>query len=234
MLCYNYIIKLVLKQRKNIMQISSPKLLTLRQMAAIKELDRGAKKPLDASAVMDIVGVISGLKPVTLQVRGDVDPGVLRRIGLKRVRIDRDRFAVSWQRSLAKEFAEAFSDCTKGGMLTKRAHRRIGALLGYPHTATEYFLRRLSTVGTKNELPMVKVKAAQYTVDEWFMQIVLSPDNYTQELELYSYPLKQAMKQLAPHSYALLRRQAFRDRLEHRARALVGRNLNDSFSVQFV
>lgn len=80
----------------------------------------------------------------------------------------------------------------------------IGALLGYPVTAAEYFLRRLHTMGTPNELPAIELSVLSPVQDEYFSGLVFSPDYYKDEIMAYCLPLEDATRKLMPKTYKKL------------------------------
>lgn len=88
--------------------------------------------------------------------------------------------------------------------VNKTLERAIGKLLGYPPTATEYYIKRLVMLEKSGELPDMFEPPLDDPIKH-FCWLILSPDNYADEVEAYARPLMEATKKFAPKTYAIIR-----------------------------
>ena len=95
------------------------------------------------------------------------------------------------------------------------AERRIGALLGYPTTATDYYLKRSATMNTSEQLPMIDPDDVSF--HPIYSGFVMSPEHYSEEIEAYCTPLERAVQQLTPLFHEVLEHDKDELRAEHSA-----------------
>ena len=188
--------------------------LTAEVLSSIDALDRlgsSESNPLQACEVASTIGVFTGIKPASLVVdlhignekkRSEYEE-IVSRLGLSMARVpEKNYWIVSRHQEIIDELSTTLDRYHQGNHGDDATEHRIGKLLGYPETATSYFIERWNSMDTPGELPVVDVDLL--SDDEPFVQIVLSPDNYEAELEGYVRPLKRAVKELAPKSYELI------------------------------
>ncbi len=156
--------------------------------------------------ITDVIGVLVGLKPVAF-VGGnkqDIDSDLLRRLGLSLAQWPEKHLVyVSKDRVLAHRLAELHKKVWGSNALYPSENREIGKLLGYPETATEYFIKRLKTLDSGNPLSVFIPKETENTASAYFQNLILSPDNYKKELAEYCEPLEAAVREFAPKTYAV-------------------------------
>lgn len=195
--------------------------LTKQQRTALASLDKTSKSITTSSRNIDIIGVLVGIKPATFfyvdtpEEVTRLEP-LVRSLGLVYLSLDiPGTFVVSRTKQTGAEFYKAYHQRDKAGKFTTKAHKEIGQLLGYPKTSTEYFLKRLKSMFTDAELPMVFSRSTEGTVSEYFCQFVMSPEYYQNELEVYQKPLEAATKELLPNTYTYLTKRSRKDRLRN-------------------
>lgn len=161
-----------------------------------------------ANEVTDLIGVLYGIKPTAfldfVPFRDDQASiyETIGKLGIIAVTVpitpcssESELVIVSYDAILAHEAAAAaLRQC---GRDDDDADRRLGRLLGYPATATEYYLKRRATIGTPHELPT----CGTTHINRHFAQFVLSPDNLEEEMRQYAHPLARAVKRAAPETY---------------------------------
>lgn len=201
--------------------------LSAEQRVVLASLDSATTDSVEAAELMDIAGVLGGVKPAAL-LHGDiVDRESVVRLGLKTMGAYNGCFVASFDEELSATFVSVFNDQrTPEGELTDDAHRNIGAMLGYPETSTEYFIARAKSFDGPDQLPMVMPRSIRNTPTENVHQLILSPDNYKEELESYVLPLEKAMQEFAPHSYVLMEKE----RRHGRLRRQMGRKIRTLFT----
>lgn len=149
----------------------------------------------------DIVGVFIGLKQaaiIDLRLFEAVDiHRITGKLGLKTKDHTNLPITVVSRDDEALDVIDSF--LTGSDDISTEAHIRIGELLGYLPTATEYFIKRLPTVNTPYQLPWAELP--EDDIRNKFAYMVLSPDNFQQELEDYVHPLADAVRLLAPNTY---------------------------------
>lgn len=192
------------------------------QKIALKNLDKSTHTTRQALNLIDIVGVISGIKSAALVEYDATQETLTKWTGLIYERSISDMAVVSFSSDIANKLLalHKLGRTDKSG----QTDRAIGKLLGYPETATEYFLKRLPTVmrAVKDQLPVVIPAASLDTVQGSFQQFILSPEAWAEEIAAYSVPLEVAMRELTPRSYQILKRQAQRDRWSKRMKNVIG------------
>lgn len=188
---------------------------------ALRELNRLARKyrrdvPA-VSSLMDVVGVLADIKPAALIDRKDVPVSLLLQLGLtyETTAAVEHLLYVSQSQAKAKRLATLHAKVF-GRKLSPHKEREIGKLLGYPKTSTGYFIKRWSTIGTFEELPMIHVVDTEYTASAYYQQLILSPDNWKEELAAYCEPLEAAVQALAPQVHAVFERMARAEARQHR------------------
>lgn len=191
--------------------------LTDGQRTILAEMDTGGPESgpeeLRGEELSMIAGVMVGLKPVAL-IGGNMKgagPEELRALGLHLRRQDdgtsRDRatYVVSKSAELA-DLARAFLVGVErrqqsGDWLNDEDQHQIGRLLGYPETATDYFIHRLRVQdSTGRWLP-----AGKDAIDPAlarFAGLVLSPgETGLAEVQSYVVPLAEATRLCFPDTY---------------------------------
>lgn len=159
--------------------------------------------------MIDIVGVIAGLKPAAFIGGNDaVSTQVIEyieRLGLKHVSWPEKRLLyISFDQQHVERLAALHRVVWGKNATFPDENREIGTLLGYPRTATEYFLKRLTSLSTGTPLPQYMPEGIEGTVRDNFYQLVLSPDNYQEEVRAYCEPLEATVREFAPKTHAAL------------------------------
>lgn len=216
-------------------------ILSESERAALSSFDQMATNTLEAGTVMDVVGVVAGVKPAALLYDGLEDLDILKNVGLYVSLIDGETpmYAISRDLTLAEELQGLMMNQSQGESEDfAEKHARIGRLLGYPTTGTDYFVRRFQTMNSEN-LPMIRLKQSKGTVDASFQQLILSPEHYKDEVRQYSEPLQAAVKELAPHSYAIFESAARKERIARKMNRFLKflpgvKSMDDSYPVRYV
>ncbi|MDB5180895.1 MAG: hypothetical protein JWO54_657 [Candidatus Saccharibacteria bacterium] len=178
-------------------------LLNAEQKEALHLIDTVPVSINRGRAVMELVGVVAGIKSAADLEREDFDIELIDALGLAYDLYSDKYFTVSWDKKLSQELSSLFLQ-RQPKDIKESTERRIGKLLGYPETATEYYIRRMKTINTPNKLPSVKPRSLKGTVTDLFHMFVLSPDHTQQEIDTYVKPLEAAVKALTPNAYGLL------------------------------
>lgn len=201
---------------------------------ALLELDNLSRKAKGdmalAADIVDVIGVLAGIKPAAFIGGNELVVGndLLSRLGLVCATSKiKNIVYVSFDKEKAERLASLHELVWGKNAEYANENREIGRLLGYPVTATEYFLHRLSVYGTTEELPIVRVKRTKDTVSEHFQSLILSPEHYDQELAAYSEPLEKATRLLAPRTYAMIKRAATKERFKKHFDRLISRDAAD-------
>jgi hypothetical protein len=156
---------------------------------------------------VDIVGVLADVKPASVVSYNPELLDVLWKLDLSTCPFGYEpglveRMTVSKDQHLAEELADLFVNNYDG----EDRNREIGTLLGYPASATEYFVKRRLTLEKDSELPMVIPADLTGTVRKEFCQFNLSPENWREEVEKYAVPLEEAVRNLTPETYRRIER----------------------------
>lgn len=213
-------------------------LLNPEQKQALATIDSESTALGHVQGTTELVGVIAGIKPAALiRIEEIADPTLIEKVGLSYVLMDSDHFAVSRDMQLSLQLQDDFDNQRDlEGYLTDEGHRRIGKLLGYPETATDYFIDRSSTIHTDAELPMVLPKSLKGTTTDYFHQFILSPNNYQKEIDEHVKPLEIAVKTLTPLTYKMIEELTNREhRMENRRKSLtkkVGAHLGNLLGIK--
>ena len=183
--------------------------LTPEVMTALREFD--ATDDLSVGNAVNVIGVFSGIKPTTVISEGgvgDSSRSIMNRMGLVFCDVNAETTVLSRY----QELADTMADLCKKDALKYRSHddvrtqRSVGKLLGFPETATEYFVERRKIYNDTGVL----TPAIEFPGFEWsgvnggmdnFRQFILSPDHAREEVEQYSEPLRQAVEIMTPHLY---------------------------------
>lgn len=165
------------------------------------------------SQVVNVLGTFAGIKPVSLITRdaslsnkADAQfSDAMSKMGLTEVPfINPNGGALLTAVSRHKELATALRDEFWGDFESDAAQYRIGALLGYPESATDHYIWRLNQEKMTGKLP----EGVNHGGKRAFTQFVLSPDNYEQELQAYSKPLEEVVSTMLPKTYSRIENQA--------------------------
>lgn len=227
--------------------------LTLDQQEALTALDSAASmdKALRACDLEGVVGVLAGIKPSTI-VNSEIG-GLVAGYGVKREHIEGlglsynepedGQFAISRHQELADALSYNFVEGIWNNAGDRnQAHVQIGRLLGYPATATNYFIERLRSIDdtVDKQLPIIEPKILQGTTSEKFCNFILSPTHWRQEIDAYVLPLEQAMREFAPITYKVIENEVNRRRMINKIRRFVGmravpsRTYSQSVAIQVV
>lgn len=175
--------------------------------------------------VAETAGVIAGVKPAaivapTLSFKDKRSVQqyrqVLKDLGLQslpvrdtggwNIVVSRDKAVLKELKSALEVVDKLFQDSIAAGanehggfQISDEHEKTIGRLLGYPPTATEYFIRRMRTMSTPGELPIIESKLTDNR--RFFENFILSPDHYDDEVRAYITPFEQAVHELTPKTY---------------------------------
>lgn len=205
---------------------ATPPRKTAEFVAAMERLDAYAAACTstgEQARIIEIIGVIAGVKPAAYvevapigqaEVEAIDVVSLFRSLGLHwRILSDGQAMVVARKKKLIDGLTEALEE--EGGGRSEAAERRIGVLLGYPLTATDYYLRRSATMGTDHQLPMVAGDDVPF--HPVYGGFVVSPEHYQDELQAYCQPLEAAVRELAPALYVALTESYEGERAEHAA-----------------
>lgn len=179
--------------------------LDIEQQEVLNLIDAETQTIKQANGVIDLVGVIAGIKPVAFLDKDQVNADLINAMGISCQAIDEESYAISRDENLGLQLKEVFlSRQGESGAASDEWYRQFGTLLGYPDTAIDYYIKRMPTVFTDTPLPFVEPDSIEGTTTNYFNQLVLSPDNYEAELDEYVKPLEAAVKKLAPKTYEFI------------------------------
>lgn len=169
--------------------------------SALETLDR-LSCGVPTGDITDIVGVLSGIKPAAMVEHRPQLIEVAEKFDLsvKFFKYESEPvggMTISRDPYLAAELAELFQN----GWEADDRCRRIGTLLGYPRSATDYYIRRRHTIGKEDELPMILPESIMGTVRKEFCQFNLSPEHWREEIDGYAMPLEKAVRDLTPETF---------------------------------
>ncbi len=180
--------------------------LSDKQKAALRALDRTSTNGFNGGCVVDIVGVFAGVKPAAFIELGAKLQPLIEALGLVYVPIDNEVGVTSRLVELAEELSVTMQSMWKAKDDNTEDNKKIGALLGYPATATDYYIRRLPTMHTDKALPIIDTPVGPGVPNDYYVQFILSPDYYESEIEQYVVPLEAAAKEFAPKTHKLYER----------------------------
>ena len=185
-------------------------------MPLITPVDPNALTALDSLAtahgehiaydITDIVGVLVGLKPVAMignnSKAPDITTALVEKLGLKHASWpEKNLTYVSFNQENADRMAQLHTVVWGANAAHPDENREIGALLGYPVTATDYFIRRLTSFEAGVPLPIVEIDEPADSVSQYFCSLILSPEHAKEEISAYCKPLEEAVQEFAPTTY---------------------------------
>jgi hypothetical protein len=189
-----------------------------------------ARPTIAADRLSCIVGVLIDIKPACVIDFNPIDAkdmslkefeNFLKKLGLEYIYEKTDlntdfdiKFTHTYFISKEKETAELLVDAERelydhfstdepNSPVIKIIHRKIGRLLGYPETATDWFLVRCE-----------KMDAGEMADDEVFKDLqkfhhfIHSRNNSEEEFEEYDRPIHEAMEKFTPISAKLMREES--------------------------
>lgn len=181
------------------------------KLLALEELD--SFEGYDPRGVIDIVGVLGGLKPTAIVARPNDEPSVIKledlmqRLGLAYAGIDdleqARSFAVSYYPELASILAELSPRLRDPQGFDERAHRQAGKLLGYPEKSIEHFIARSKhDIQTGKRTPIIDKRTQGIDPEMMpFVDIILDSESAREEAKRYGEPLRRLVEVMAPSTY---------------------------------
>lgn len=183
--------------------------ITPEMLSAMEWFDDSVGNIFQAYDYADIIGVVAGIKPATV-VNLDTLVGsslterdavaLLADMGLE-VQSHINTFGY---RLLAVSRHSAINNLLVDSLYikTRTAQQTVGRCLGYPTTATEFYIRRTleSDAGSKPPAPDIPLDPRGGN----FTQLILSPEHYEEEIQAYSEPLRRAVEVMAPNTYRII------------------------------
>lgn len=188
-------------------------ILTLETMRGVRELDTlggDMNRPDVVSAeVTTAIGVFASIKPAGIVGLEELEyagvnceqfAGAIDMMGLQSVMaagLDGSLLLmISRHKELAEELRAMLPE-NNTNLANEQYQYKMGALLGYPVTSTEYFLKRVRTYEETGEWPEYPNRPYMTA----YSQLIFSPDHFEEELASYSLPLEEAVKVIAPQTY---------------------------------
>lgn len=182
--------------------------MTEAQRQVLHEFDSSLKTSREADTAISVAGVLSGVKPGALieDLQNVVWPERFKKMGIWYTPV---AMPAEWRGqagviSRSSAVADELSQIVPDRIPDPARDARIGELLGFPPSATAHYSKRLVTYGTPGELPAGQGDRHNDTIEFYFAQLVLSPDNYNEEMESYVRPLQKATQLLTPRAYKIL------------------------------
>ena len=193
-------------------------------------VEKCARPVIGADRLSCIIGVIIGIKPSCVIDFNPIDvknmdlkefERLLKKLGLEfiyeKTELDTDfdiKFTHTYFISKKKETAEMlfdaehelydhFSTDEPNSPVIKIIHRRIGRLLGYPETATDWFLVRCEKMD-KDEMDEDEI----FKDLQKYHHFIHSRTNDEEEFEEYDKPIHEAMEKYTPLSAKLMREES--------------------------
>lgn len=198
------------------------------QRESLQRFDSSLKTVKEAAVAVSVAGVLSGVKPGALleELPRTIQSQQIRELGLYYVPIEA---LFDWPGEVgpgviarSSAVADELSQLAVTRMPDTARDARFGELLGFPSTATEYYSRRMSSVGTPWELPMGQGALHDDKIENYFAQLVLSPEHYEDEMKMYVRPLQRSMQALMPHTYAILEKRVNKQQKDSMLRKVAG------------
>ena len=165
--------------------------------------------------IIDTVGVIADIKPAALLTGEEPTLGLLARTqGLHSVSAG-SPYPAGTATIIAKDLnlAEYLQTLlVESTILRHEGHssddqdREIGRILGYPKTATDYFIRRRLYCQAHRRYPDERWREQIPLFHQRVASFVFSPKHWPEEIEEYSAKLAEATRLYAPHTHASLLR----------------------------
>ena len=161
--------------------------------------------------MIDTVGVVADIKPAALLEGDHATVEALAHIeGIYSVALDYPDATgkvISKDPDLAKHLQSLLVDsrilCDEG-YIPDDQHREIGRILGYPRTATDYFIERAKHRRTHRRYPNEAWLEAVPLFHRHIAGFIFSPNHYPEEIEEYSAKLAEALRAYAPNTYRSL------------------------------
>ena len=172
--------------------------LTPGQMKAMEQLDRTIIGRAGLEDVEDIAGVVAGIKPAALVGKSRALEKFLATSGYAYEDAGRGQVTLSRSGKAAHALNVLFNELWQGGDLAQNNYD-IGKLLGYPETATDNYINRLNS---DNYTDFPKMYAEEDVIAGRSPGFILSPDHWREEMAEYVTPVRKAMADLAPKSFA--------------------------------
>ena len=137
------------------------------------------------SDIAGIAGVIAGVKPATIIGYSDEVARLVPVIGLSYISADNKfgmrQMSVARTDELANDLMLSFRELWDNPRAANDSvHRKIGKILGYPDTSTDYFIERGRTLDEPMEewLPSIEPDEFIGSPTSHFNQLILSPRSY--------------------------------------------------------
>lgn len=194
----------------------APKAVTEQQRTtSLKELDQPGQI-LPASAITNIIGVFTDIKPAAIVEENDLTTSQIHGLGLAHLPFNmRDGQCgniVSKDSNLAERLSlllqSSLHHRTTSGKLDMALEYQIGLALGYPKTATTYYLSNAHK-GIIHNRRNYETKIDIETLA--FCTLVLSKRHWRDEIDSYVTPLRQAVREYAPNTYRVMVSNAIAD-----------------------
>ncbi len=207
------------------------------QREHLRQFDTSLKTVKEANLAISVAGVLSGVKSGSLieELPKTIRSQQFKGFGLYYVPIEA---LFDWQGETgpgviarSSAVADELMHLAAVRMPDPARDARFGELLGFPSTATEYYNRRITTVGTPWELPVGQGTLHDDKLEDYFAQLILSPEHYEEEMEAYVRPLQKATQALMPHAYAILEKQVNGQQKEGMLRKVADTAINGSEGV---
>lgn len=198
--------------------------LTPEQTEALTRLDKRALKDTNIMIDMpDITGVLANVKPSAYIYSSKEMEQFAGTMGLVYCQSTSPEYAtISRSDELANELVKTFESVCVSSKEVAEKNRKIGKLLGYPETATAYFVERMESMQNSfsDELPYVMPEGLEGTIHREFVRLNLSPDHWREELEEYVLPLETSVYELAPLTYRAHEKKARKARTSRKMSAI--------------
>lgn len=207
------------------------------QREHLRQFDGSLKTVKEADLAISVAGVLSGVKSGSLieELPKTIRSQQFKELGLYYVPIEA---LFEWQGEAgpgviarSSAVADELMQLVAVRMPDPARDARFGELLGFPSTATEYYNRRISSVGTPWELPMGQGTLHDGKLEDYFAQLVFSPEHYEDEMEAYTRPLQKATQALMPHAYAILEKHVSKRQKEGMLRKVADTAINGGEGV---
>lgn len=202
------------------------------QNLVLRELDREVKRfGSAANSNINLVGVISALKPAAILDDRDGLVEKLEAAGLSVRETGNGSVVVAVNSDTSDKLAELLHKKSSENTNSVTEYE-IGEILGYPRTATEYYIQRKGTVSLPlgEQLPIIQPNMLSGSTLDFFSQIILSPNHWRDELEAYAVPLEQATQTYMPQTYRSIKHAAWRKKIGASLRSLTRRERTSAYS----
>lgn len=162
---------------------------------------------------LNVVGVFAGIKPamITSPMSGDVlqqyrqssqDLGLI----VEEMQLREDEgptLIIARSKEAVDTLSTGIPEVLANGktMASPEIEGSVGRALGFPESAVKYYVERLEDYVETGELSDFVDLPAEYEDARPFVEFVLSPDNYEEEIAEYVEPLRQAVLKYTPKLY---------------------------------